>query len=593
MHRISKVRVENYKSIIDGEFPLASYTPLVGYNNAGKTNVLKALSWVVKKNGLPTADFFDPEKPIVITAEISGITAEVLDAIEEKHRKKIEPVVVDGLLQIRRTQQAPDAKVSDIRLEVWKLNNEGVGSWEVNPTGIDAAISHLFPEPLFIGAMENATEDVGKFGASTTIGKLIKEIIEPITAAHAGPINEALSDISAKLSAESPTKDQNLIDLDFKIQRELGTIFPGVSAKTHIPTPEFADFLKGATIKIFEESYHNPEGRDASSFGHGAQRSVQIALIKCLAEIKKENAGTAARTTLLLIDEPELYLHPQAIELIRASLRRLSGEGYQVVFSTHSANMIAREDAQNALLIRRNVAAGTRAYPRIQDAVRDSIADAEHQSETLFTLTNATKILFSERVVLAEGKTEQAILPDIYSHECGKTFDEDKTGLVALGSSGNIPGAIGVLRAMGIVVKAVVDLDFAFKVACQIGMIAPDHPAILACKGVFVRLAGENKCVVDQSDLPTKGNGVSAAKAFELMAAEADAQPHVQTLHDLLLQQGIWLWKNGAIEAHLGLASKKPAAHMAFLRDLPSDQFRNGLPDYPGAQAMLTWLRQN
>lgn len=588
MHQISKMKIENYKSIIDGEFPLSPYTPLVGYNNAGKTNILHALGWAIKKSSLAASDFFNPDNPVVVTVEISGITADVLDSLADNHRARIEPIVRDGEVSIRRTQLKPDAKIGDIRLEVLKMNDAEEMVWELNPTGIDAAISHLFPDPIFIGAMENATEDVGKFASGTTIGKLIKEIIGPVTEAHAGPVTAALADIAKKLSAESAEKDETLVALDNQIQTELGKIFPGVRAKTHIPTPEFGDFLKGATIKLFEDDYQNPDGRDASSFGHGAQRSVQIALIKCLSQIKR--TGTD-RTTLLLIDEPELYLHPQAIELVRSSLSNLSGEGYQVVFSTHSANMIARQDAHNALLIRRNVLSGTKAYPRIRDAVVEAISNADHQSETLFTLTNASKILFCEKVVLAEGKTERAILPDIFSQISGVTMDEEKLGLVALGGSGNIANAMKVLTSMGIPCRAIVDLDFAFKVAPGEGLIPADHVSLVACLAILERLSNAGHLTLDSSGLPTNANGITAPRAFEIMCDEAEATAHVNAIHSHLLAQGIWCWTRGTIESHLGLANKSPAAHMAFLRDLPDQAFRESLPDFTTAQELMGWIR--
>jgi putative ATP-dependent endonuclease of OLD family len=406
-------------------------------------------------------------------------------------------------------------------------------------------------------------------------------------------VADALADIASKLSAESVEKDENLVALDDQIQIELGKIFPGVSAKTHIPTPEFGDFLKGATIKIFEENYHNPDGRDAASFGHGAQRSVQIALVKCLSQIKRAGAAGADRTTLLLIDEPELYLHPQAIELIRSSLSSLSSEGYQVVFSTHSPSMIARQDAQNALLIRRNVDDGTTAYPRIRDAVVEAVAGAAHQAETLFTLTNASKVLFSEKVVLAEGKTEQAIMPDIFLQEAGSTMDEEKLGLVTLGGSGNIPNAMRVLAAMGIPTKAVVDLDFAFKVAPFTGLIDEDHVAIVACKAILSRLSASGSLTLDASGLPKSENGITASMAFEVMCNEPDSTMHISAIQEALVAQGIWCWSRGTIETHLGLASKSAAEHMNFLSRIGDEEYRAGLPDYASAQAMMQWLRED
>ncbi|MEL7259478.1 MAG: AAA family ATPase, partial [Pseudomonadota bacterium] len=222
MHLISKVKIENYKSIINGEFQFAPFTPMVGYNNAGKTNILKALDWLVKKSVLPRSDFFDPGNRVVVSAEITGVDEEVLASLGDAHRPKIEPLVVNEKIQIRRIQVGQDAKLKDIPLQVLKTNEAEGSSWDVNPAGIDAAISHLFPEPIFIGAMENATEDVAKFAAGTTIGKLIREIIGPISDTHSGPVTDALAEIASKLSAESKEKDENLVKLDMQIQSELG-----------------------------------------------------------------------------------------------------------------------------------------------------------------------------------------------------------------------------------------------------------------------------------------------------------------------------------------------------------------------------------
>jgi|GEM_PF-4055624 AAA15 family ATPase/GTPase len=46
MHRLSQVRIQNYKSIKDLDLKLTDYTPLVGYNNAGKSNILEAMPLV-------------------------------------------------------------------------------------------------------------------------------------------------------------------------------------------------------------------------------------------------------------------------------------------------------------------------------------------------------------------------------------------------------------------------------------------------------------------------------------------------------------------------------------------------------------------
>jgi hypothetical protein len=499
-------------------------------------------------------------------------------------------LVIDGCLTLKRVQATPNQPAPQISLQILQ-HKDGVEQWS-NPAGIDAAITRMFPDPIFVGAMENATEDVGKYATGTTIGKLIKEIIGPVAERNAGPVSEALAQVALRLSADGSEKDEALVDLDQRIGIELGRIFPGVVAKTHIQTPEFGDFLKSATIKIYDQKFHQGPGRDASSFGHGAQRSVQIALIKCLSEIKRQ-AGDLSRTTLLLIDEPELYLHPPAIEMVRASLSRLSKEGYQVVFTTHSANMISRQDAPNALLIRWASEEGTTCYARLVDAVKTAIEGAAHQSEVLFSLANSSKVLFSERVVLAEGKTEQCLIPDIFFHEFGCSLEEeDKLGLVSVGGANNIPNALSVLTAMGIPTKAVVDLDFAFGPALQQKLIEVNNPAVEGCISICRRMSDEGRIEIGNGGLPTRSQQLTAGQAFELLAQETDAVDHIRAIHQHLLGKGIWVWKLGTIETCLGLSAKTPAAHLRFLGQYPDPEFRAGLPHLEEFRAMLRWLRQ-
>src|SRR5690554_8028822 len=139
--------------------------------------------------------------------------------------------------------------------------------------------------------------------------------------------------------------------------------------KLHFVTPNIAELIKAGTLKVFEGAGN---GRDFSSYGHGAQRSIQMALVQYLAEIKRSN-NSSASTTLLLIDEPELYLHPFAIEQVREALVALSLSGYQVLISTHSAQMITPELAEHALLIRKSDVLGTHSRLRLADAIQSVV----------------------------------------------------------------------------------------------------------------------------------------------------------------------------------------------------------------------------
>ena len=186
--------------------------------------------------------------------------------------------------------------------------------------------------------------------------------------------------------------------------------FTGISAKIHIPVPKITDFLKSGTIVIDTIERCSKQRCQFIWSWNTARHSNRID--KMPADIKKVRWGFA-RTTLLLIDEPELYLHPQAIELVRYSLSTLSSEGYQVIFTTHSPCMITREEAVRTQIIRR-FKGKTHALISTQAIIEQEFACAEAQSEMLFELGNASQVLFSEQILLFEGKTERAVFPELY-----------------------------------------------------------------------------------------------------------------------------------------------------------------------------------
>ena len=415
--------------------------------------------------------------------------------------------------------------------------------------------------------------------------------VEPIREKQSAAIDAALAGIRETLSSNGVNKDESLVAIDTMMEAEIGKFFPGILAKTHIPVPEFDDFLKGGTIKVFEgDDDGNPEGRAFDMMGHGSQRAIQMALINCLSRIKNDADPHAPRTTLLLIDEPELYLHPQAIERVRIALKSLTLNGYQVLFSTHSANMVAREDAGNVVFIRKTTGQGTYCRPTIIETVKAEIDSADHQAELLFSLTHSSKILFADQVILSEGKTEHRIFPEIYANHTKATLEEAKTALIGVDGSSNIPAAMKILKAMALPVKAIVDLDFAFKVAPQHGLIEPETAAAVECRRILQDMQKRGLLLLGDDGYPKSNQGQSAAKAFEEFAKEADAQAPITALHEQLKVQGIWLWKRGAIEPHLGLANKTPGAWSKFLRDLADDPAAEFLADPPSVASLCSWL---
>lgn len=95
--RLIRLRTQNYRSIVDsGEIRIESLQAFVGENNAGKSNILRAVQAFLTPGtaGIQKHDFFDPDSAIVITAAFGELTA--------GERRKLRPYVLGDTLVIEK-----------------------------------------------------------------------------------------------------------------------------------------------------------------------------------------------------------------------------------------------------------------------------------------------------------------------------------------------------------------------------------------------------------------------------------------------------------------------------------------------------------
>jgi predicted ATP-dependent endonuclease of OLD family len=549
-HLISQITIRNYKSIIEESFELSAFTPLVGYNNAGKSNMLEAIKWFLRNQSLSESDFNDIGKPVEVIAKIDGVSDDILDSLDSKHKSKIEKFVIDSSMTVKVTQAEPSLKIKDIKLEI--LNDKG--EWEINPNGIPQAISALFPEPIHVGAMENSEEDASKNKTSTTIGKLLKDTLEPLETKYSAEVIEALKGINEQLTSEGANRAPELDDFDKGVNSKISEFFPGVEIKVHIPNPEIKEVFGKGTVRVFENNAD--KGRDFSALGHGAQRSIQMALVRHLADVKRVSASKFSNT-LLLIDEPELYLHPQAVIILKEALKTLSKSGYQVIFTTHSPFMISKEDMENTILIRKNQIKGTFKRVTIKTAIKELEIDALSQIELLHEFSNSANIFFADKVILTEGKTEKRVLPCIIESISKKSIGAQKIALVSLEGSSSLKRTQDVLKTLDLPNKGVVDLDFAVTKYKEHKLFDKKHESIKAINEFLAGKVEDWDFKITDDGWPTNKGSIKADEVFAKLAQAPEMKGYVETIIKICLEANIWVWRNGTIENHIGLESKK------------------------------------
>ena len=554
MHGLSHLYIENFRACRQVTLTLGAFTPLVGQNNVGKSTLLAAIHSVLAAKTLAKTDAADQQQPIVIAACIEGITDELIDLIPApNHRKAIAPYVVKGKLWIRIS--GPGKPVQ----EVWDidqpLDEAGLPTaWRKYPTGLPDAVEALLPEPLHIQAMDDVQEDLGKGKAGSTIRGLLDEIMKPLLKQHT-QIQQALDAVRAILGKDGETRSPLLKNFDTDATTALSDLFPGLSLDMDVPTVDIKEFFKSGDLHVTDEI--TGERRRFDQVGTGAQRAIQMALIRLLADMRHGTDKPFARR-MLLIDEPELFLHPLAVRTVREALKVLSTRGFQVVFATHSPLMINQDNAPDTVIVHRNRAVGAAVKKPLREAVAQAIEKGPDQARTIFSLGNVAEIYFADTVIVCEGKTDKHLLPILYEQLRGKRPDLEHISVVSLGGAGSVLKAMKVLNAMEVRCGAIVDLDFAFVDARKgsTPLLARDGADIAQAKSVLARLQPVHRFELSSDGLPKNGTASSASRTWSVFAADEEGATIAAAVHSALLAHGVWVWQRGCIEDILGVDDK-------------------------------------
>ena len=579
--RLSEITISNLRSIHRQTFPLNNMTALIGYNNAGKTNILMGIRWLLSPFSLDVSFFDDSNEPVEVEGLFQGISETVLNRLGEEKAKEIVPFLNGESLRVKKVQRVPGIPPESV--ELWALvppqrQNGSRKGWMRVGDDFKHAFKRMFPEPIAIWDFEG----------NKAFTKLLHEIFKPLERRFGGEFNDIIGKFNDLLSPDGENRAEEIRSFDREVNEKLQPLFPSVRVELDIPIPTLETFLKTASLKVIDED--DGFERDINRMGAGSQRAIQMALVRYLSEIKKHHNNHYLSRTMLLIDSPELFLHPQAVELVRVALKNLSNEGYQIVFATHSAQMVTSEDVSTSLLIRKNKERGTFMRKRIEDAVHQVVQDAPSQLQMLFSLSNSNELLFADYVLLTEGKTEWRVLPALFERITGKSFALIKCALVRQGGVSNTRKSMQVLNAMDMPVRAIVDLDYAFTTATRDGFLEANDPDVKFCRNLFRELAFHHHLRLNNGLPVSKHSNISASMAYSMMASMPEAERPIKSIHAKLRSQGIWVWTHGAIEEHLGIKAKNEGAWNGFVERCKSPDFIKSLPDFDGIQELCKWI---
>lgn len=428
--RLSKLIIKNFRCIGKKpvEIELDDIVVLVGPNNVGKSSILRAYEVIMaegSKEGQLTLDDFP--NSIIDENNYPEIELHTVVYDDSPGKEWIEELGGgENLIKERWTWNLP-GEATRRGFNTYEHRWANDTDKEKMPWGAPGIANSRRPLPHHIDAFSSPENQ-----AKTIIGILDSVIDERIAILKESTdkedyknLVEKISEIRKKLIEESQIE---ISRIEAELSRHISRIFPGYAVK-YLPNSEQAPDITPSLFKGKTELRMGPEGGYLSAIaaqGSGARRALLWTALKLVAESKKPEpkkkpkteAPTVPRPHVLLLDEPEICLHPNAIREACSVLYELPSAGnWQVMITTHSPCFIDIS-RDNTSIIRVEVdPTGEVSGTTIFRPKKSQLSADDKEELKLLNLFDpyVAEFFFGGKVIVVEGDTEYTVFKYVIS----------------------------------------------------------------------------------------------------------------------------------------------------------------------------------
>ncbi len=412
--QLLKIKIHNFRSILDADFDLEKYSLLVGENNAGKTNIITALR-IFYENDIKFNATNDFPKCCTEDNE-SWIELGFLTTNDEQESLKDEYKTNDKILKVRKYLKSDNA-------DLVKSGTSNIFAYE---SGILSAsqfygaknISQAKLGKLLFIPDISKTDDNLKMSGPSPLRDMINFVMQKVIGNSSSfsdlqlsfkTFNDKFKEESSKdgfsLNELANDINNNFIEWDIKFGLDINTITTD-------------NIVKNLISHYVEDNQLNGQRVPISSFGQGLQRHLIYTLIRVGAKYmdkkQEKKKEFSPDLTIILFEEPEAFLHPAQQELLNVNLKKWSEDmDQQILCSTHSSIFVSKniESLPSLLKVIRDKGK-TEIYQIKKEALND-----------LFTENNSMFKMFSD--IIADPAVPQDIINKIKNIGLGSNETKD------------------------------------------------------------------------------------------------------------------------------------------------------------------------
>ena len=408
--RLVKLIIKNYRCIGPKavEIELNDIVVLVGANNAGKSSILKAYELAMSQGS---------EKANLLPEDFPGGQIDPLNSPEIE----IHTVVYDDTVGSKWVEELSGG--DRLVKEKWVWEKEGKPKrfgWNTDskqwdsevPWGAPNVANNKRPEPHRVNAFDSP--DAQALEIQKLMMKVLKDGVKRLhedgenKTAYSALLRQ-VKGLQTKIVADSQAE---IDTINKELSQIIDRVFPGYKIDFDAK-PE--DDIENAInwFKSNPQLLMGLEGGHLSTIdrqGSGARRTLLWTAIKFLAEdARNTKPAESTRPHLLLIDEPEICLHPNAIRDACNALYDLPSSGkWQVMLTTHSPVFVDfSKDNTTIIRVERDETGEVQGSIVFRPATA-KLGEDDRSNLKLLNMCDpyVAEFFFGGRVIIVEGDTE-------------------------------------------------------------------------------------------------------------------------------------------------------------------------------------------
>lgn len=406
---------------------------LVGANNAGKSTILRAFEVVAESLKLNEDEFHNR---IVSIENQPEIEVHSIATDENKPGENWCAQLGDGKYLIKEKWTWPNTNAEPKRIG-YNINH---GRWaiaadgETMPWGANNVAKSRRPKPHRVNTFDNP--ELQAKAITSLLKTVLEENIKTLKENDDDEISryDAIIQNLITLRNESKISQQaSVVVIQEQANQILERIFPNHELKIISPesTAPIAIDLLGEEFAI-EMGLIDGVSLPLEKQGSGTRRTALWTILKLLADkgVRARPASAKAKVLhepvgpntshILLLDEPEVSLHPKAVQNARDVLYSLpDNENWQVMITTHSPSFIdLSKDHTTIIRVEKNAQDHIEATTLFRPA-QAQLDNDDKENLKLINLfdSHVSDAFFGGKILVVEGDTEYAAFNHIKQKE--------------------------------------------------------------------------------------------------------------------------------------------------------------------------------